>query len=79
VTGDPFTVLLAGIVLVLWLLIGIAAILCTVSQAVLRRRRGDDIEALIEATREDLIEALIEATREDMPDHVPAEWTEELS
>lgn len=56
-TDPQFTMLLIPVVVFLWAAIGVVAILCLVSSAVLRRRRGEDSEAahfaaVAEITRE---------------------------
>ena len=63
--NDPYTMLTLAVIGFLWLAISIITAAACVSGSVLRRRRGRDMEALIEATWEP-------------PEHVPDTWVKEF-
>ena len=61
------TALIVAVVLAAPIAMGTIAALVVFAAGALACRRGDGIEALIDATRE------------ETPDYVPAEWTEEYN
>ena len=61
------TALIVAVVLAAPIATGTIAALVVLAAGALASRRGDGIEALIDATRE------------DFPDYVPHEWTEEYN